>query len=847
MSSDARTGHRRDEDDLAADRRDEDDLAARLRALDPRARAELLTGSDNWHTHGAAAAGLAPMLLSDGPAGVRGSSWDGGDPSANLPSPTALAATFDPAHVRWLAGLLAGEARRKGAHVLLGPTINLQRTPVGGRHFECFSEDPLLTARLAEAYVAGVQAGGVAATPKHLVANDSETDRRTVDVRMSRRALHEVYLAPFEAAVREAGAWSVMAAYNALDGTTMTEHPLLEALKDEWGFDGLVVSDWYAARSLEASARGGLDLVMPGPGGPWRGELASAVEDGRVPADAVDDKARRLLRLAARVGALGAPAGDEADVHAPGPRLPPGPPPGDDAVRRALREAARRGFVLLRNEATLPLPADLTRVAVIGPNAEHGRSQGGGSAGVRSPHVVSPLAGLRERLGDDVTVDHAVGTRIRRTVRPLDPSLARDPETGEPGLRVRFLGENGTVLGEQHRRGGALTWFEGGFDAAGIDDGDVRAIEVHALLTIPEAGTWRVGVAGAGLYAVDLDGRRIIDVGLTVPEGDMIEILVRPNEATADVALTANAEVELVCRHQVLGTGAILRLGVQPLTDPEEELEQAERVAAAADVAVVVVGTNAEVESEGFDRETLALPGRQDELVRRVVAANPRTVAVVNSGAPVLLPWAEDVPAVLVTWFPGQEFGDALADVLTGDTEPAGRLPMTWPAHDGMPQVLDPTPVDGRLEYTEGIHVGHRRFLRDGLVPAFWFGHGLGYTTWRYERANAAHPDALGEGGKIRVLVRNTGHRTGREVVQVYLSRTDSAVERPVRWLAGTGSVLVPPGATSEVAVDIPAKALTHFDERADSWGIEAGDFDVAIGRSAGDVQLETSLIVPQA
>ena len=827
---------------------DEDDLGARLAALDLPTRVRVLTGADNWHTHGAPAAGLAPMLLSDGPAGVRGSSWDEAAPSANLPSPTALAATFDPDHVRRLGGLLAGEARRKGAHVLLGPTINLQRTPVGGRHFECFSEDPLLTARLAVAYIEGVQDGGVAATPKHLVANDSETDRRTVDVRMSARALHEVYLAPFEAAVREAGAWSVMAAYNSLDGSTLTENPLLlEVLKEQWGFDGVVISDWFAVTSLEASARSGLDLVMPGPDSPWRDGLVAAVEDGRVPATTVDDKVVRLLRLAARVGALGGSAREGGQVHAPGPDQSPGPAPDHRRTRATLRAAAHRGFVLLTNDGLLPLPDDLRRVAVIGPNAERGRPQGGGSVGVRSPHVVSPLAALRERLGDDVAVGHAVGTHIRRTLRFLDPALARDPETGDPGVRVRFLGDDDAVLGEQHRGRANLTWFDTGFEVDGVDDAEVRAVEVHALLRIPEAGPWRVGVAGVGRYAVDVDGDRVVDVDLPVPEGDAIEALVRPHEATTDLTFTAGAEVDLRCRHEVTGTGAIVRVGAQPVTDPEEELTEAERLAAEADVAVVVVGTNAEVESEGFDRPTLALPGRQDELVRRVLAANPRTVVVVNSGAPVLLPWVGQVPATLVTWFPGQEFGDALADVLTGDAEPGGRLPMTWPAGDGAPQVLDPTPVDGRLEYTEGIHVGHRRFLRDGLTPAFWFGHGLGYTTWHYDQPHVTHPDALGGGAEVRIRLRNTGDRTGREVVQVYLARPDSSVERPVRWFAGATSVQVPTGATTEVVVAIPARALEHYDDRAEAWAIEAGDYEVVIGRSADDIGLRTSLVVPGA
>jgi beta-glucosidase len=323
----------------------------------------------------------------------------------------------------------------------------------------------------------------------------------------------------------------------------------------------------------------------------------------------------------------------------------------------------------------------------------------------------------------------------------------------------------------------------------------------------------------------------------------MIEVLVRPNEATADRDLSAGAELDLVCRHEVTGTGAILRLGLEPVVDPEDELAEAERLAAEADVAVVVVGTNEEVESEGFDRTTLALPGRQDELVRRVVAANPRTVVVVNSGAPVLLPWVDEVPATLLTWFPGQEFGDALADVLVGDAEPGGRLPMTWPASDE--QILDPTPVDGRLEYHEGIHAGYRRWLRDELQPAFWFGHGLGYTTWEYEAVYVQAPGHDGTGGEARVRVRNTGTRPGREVVQAYLARTDSEVERPVRWLAGCASVLVPPGATTEAVVQLWPQALRHLDEDTSAWRVEPGDYELMIGRSVADARLTTTITVP--
>lgn len=378
-------------------------------ALPLEAKVRLVTGEGLWNTHPEPAARLRRMVLSDGPAGVRGEAWDERDTSANLPSPTALAASWDEDVVHRLGALLAAEARRKGVDVLLGPTINLHRSPLGGRHFECYSEDPLLTVRIATAYVRGVQDGGVAATPKHFVGNDSETERMTVDVQVDERTLRELYLAPFEQLVAEAQPWLVMAAYNAVNGTTMTENPLIDdVLKAEWGFDGVVVSDWTAVRTTAPAGAAGTDLAMPGPASPWGDALVAAVRDGSVPQSAVDEKVRRLLRLAARVGAL-----EGVEPAAPAPE-----PVAGEAVAALLREAAAAGTVLLRNQdAFLPFDtATVRRVAVIGPNAVNARTQGGGSATVNAPYTVSPLAGLTAAL-------NARGSRW--STPPVSTALAR--------------------------------------------------------------------------------------------------------------------------------------------------------------------------------------------------------------------------------------------------------------------------------------------------------------------------------------------------------------------------------------------------------------------------------------
>ncbi|MGH3151743.1 MAG: beta-glucosidase family protein, partial [Streptosporangiaceae bacterium] len=774
------------------------ELTRRVGLLSLEQKVRLLTGADFWALYAEPQVGLRRLVTSDGPAGVRGESWDERDASANIPSATALAATWDTGRVAAIGELLAREARRKGVDVLLAPTVNLHRTPYGGRHFECFSEDPLLTARIGAAYVQGLQRRGVAATVKHFVGNDSETQRMTVDVRIDDRTLRELYLAPFEAIVRETGPCAVMAGYNGVNGTTMTESPLLRGiLHDEWGYEGLAMSDWTATRSVVAAARAALDLAMPGPAsryGPWGDDLVEAVRAGQVDQALIDDKVRRILRLAARVGALaGAPAAPELPLD-----LPDSP-----AVAYQLRAAAAAGFVLARNDGLLPL--DRTRlagrVAVIGPNAELARTLGGGSATVFPPCTVSPLDGLRA-AGLDVA--HALGVSEHlRAPAARAPWLLR-PDGSGTGAEVRFFSGSGELAGSERRDGATFRWLSG-FGSSGVTD-PVTRLEIHCVIRATDGGLYQLGVSGLGRSRLLVDGAEAFDVTLTLPDdADVVEALMTPPQRVAPVRLAAGQSVSVVVEHY-MDTSRFAAIGtsVQVILEPphgtdDEEIATAAALAAASDVAVVVVGTTAEVESEGFDRTSLALPGRQDELVRRVVAANPQTVVVVNSGAPVLLPWAQDVAAVLLTWFSGQEFGHALADVLLGKAEPGGRLPTTWPAsEEGLPSTQ---PDDGVLTYSEGLFIGYRAYERDGRTPLFPFGHGIGYTTWSYDSLVVDHDRG---GVAACVQVRNTGARRGREVVQVYASRPGSSVSRPVKWLGGFAAVDADPGETVEVGILIP-------------------------------------------
>ncbi|WP_458686423.1 beta-glucosidase [Nocardia tengchongensis] len=775
-----------------------DDLLAKL---DLPAKIRLISGAGFFRFAGDESIGLAEMPVSDGPSGVRGEQWDERDPSVSLPSGTALAATWDRDLLTDIGALIAAEARRKDVYAVLGPTINLHRSPLGGRHFECFSEDPMLTAEIADAYVRAVQAHGVSACPKHYVANDSETERFTADVIADERTLRELYLYPFERSV-EAGAWMVMAAYNSVNGATMTENDLLdEPLKGEWGFDGVVVSDWTAVRSTAGAAQGN-DLAMPGPWELWGAPLEQAVRDGEVPESAIDDKVRRILRFAERVGALhGTPT--------------PVPAFGDDAARQVVREAASLAMVLATNDGTLPL-REPARVALLGSAAAEPRFMGGGSATVIPTHTTSPLQGLSEVL----PVVYTPGVHLSENMIPVPLDLVTDPETGEPGLRLRYL-DGDTVLASEHRGAGSLMLF-GNPNAV-----QAKTIELRGRLRADVAGEWRIGFAGVGALTLTLDGEQVLDETVLPDGADPVEMLLNPPQRFVTRTLAEGDEVDVLVR--MAPGGGFPAMGItcavgRPRRSDDEEFAAAIELARTSDVAVVVVGTTEQIESEGFDRTTLRLPGRQDELVAAVAAANPRTVVVVNSGSPVEMPWRDDVAAVLLTWFPGQEFGSALADVLTGAAEPGGRLPTTWPKTiDDVPVLNTKPEPDNALPYSEGIHIGYRAWLKSGVAPAYPFGHGLGYTTWELDELTVS-------GRTATVTVRNTGARVGRQVVQAYLSRPDSAVDRPVRWLAGFAVVEAGAGESVTATVELPKRSFEHWTEQG--WAVEPGSFTLHVGTS---------------
>jgi beta-glucosidase len=797
-------------------------VATTLEGLAVAEKVSLLCGAGPWDVRPPAATGLPALVMTDGPNGARGTSFNT-SLSACFPCETSLAATWDPGLVTEVGAALGAEARRMGAGVLLAPTVNLHRNPLGGRNFECFSEDPELAGQLAAAFVTGVQSAGVACCVKHLVCNDQETHRHTASSEIDEAVLRELYLPPFEAAVR-AGARAVMAAYNRLNGTWATEHEwlLTSVLREEWGFDGVTISDWHASQSAVSSLAAGLDVEMPGPSEMRGKTLAKAVADGELPEEVLDRSAGRVLRLLAWLG--------QADERsAPAPDVP---------VRALIRRAGARGMVLLRNDGLLPLRPGPGVVAVIGPGADHGQPQGGGSCQVNMAPAAGPVTALADRLGPAAAVRFARGCVHPEWPRPL-PLRTLRTDGGEPGATVEYFlrsSPDGPPVAVERASTLALSWLTPIVDGYSNDELTIR---VRATWHPEESGCHVLSLASIGRSRLLADGRVIAEQA--GPGGRDVIFNLSGNTVRAEITAEAGRPVELTAEFQPPTDSRLLRLQVGLTAPaPEDLLDRAARLAAVADVAVVIAEHPPGVESEGHDRPRLGLPAAQEELIERVSAVNPRTVVVVNAGGAVAMPWADKVAAIVQAWYPGQELGDSLADVLTGAVNPSGKLPATFPAreHDAPSWAHYPGTREV-VRYGEGLAMGYRGLAAAGApAPLFPFGHGLSYSTFvlgEPELAVTGPPG--GRAYTVTVPVTNTSDRAGREVVQLYVRL---APERPYYELKAFASVEVPPGACRAARLEIPAGKLRTWS--AAGWVPARGPLEARIGTSSADLPLSVTL-----
>ena len=798
----------------------------------------LLSGADFWTTFPVPRLDIPAVKVSDGPNGARGGIFKDGPSTACFPAGIALAATWNPDLVQQAGAALGQEALLKGARVLLAPTVNLQRTVFNGRNFECHSEDPWLSSELAVAYVRGVQSQGVAATIKHFVGNESEYQRMTMSSDIPERALRELYLLPFERAVKEAGVWAVMTSYNRLDGTFAADHRRLvtQVLREEWGFDGLVMTDWFAGHDTVLSVQAGTDLEMPGPARERGDKLVQAVNQGRLPAQAVRDCARRVLRLMERVGSF-------QDPVIPAERADDLP-----AHRALIRELGAQGCVLLKNESrTLPLEKTPgARVALIGQAALVPQIMGGGSATVNAHYRIAPIDALRAQW-PQASFTHSVGADIHRWVpvlrAPMTIEYFDSPDLDGPVVHVQQVDSTEQMWTEQ---------------LPACVTGAHFSARTRLDYVAQQSGHYQFSLISAGRSRAFINGQLAVDAWSGWSRGETYftfgcdEVLhVRDLQAgeTCQITIEYSTATPEPIPMRALRFGAHRVLG-------EPDIAAAVQAASEADLAVVFAGLNAEWDNEGLDRNRLELPQRQNELIARVVAANPRTVVVLQTGSPVTLPWLDAVPAVLQAWYPGQECGNAIADVLLGAAEPGGRLTQTWPLREpdsvAFGQPLNYPGQDGHVRYDEGLFIGYRHYQQRGLQTLFPFGHGLSYTEFEYGPLRGL-PSRFKAGDSItvEVPVRNTGRRAGQAVVQLYVQDEACSVPRPLRELKGFAKLQLEAGASGLARLTLPMRAFAFFDDSRAVWVAEAGRFQLQAGVSvdrivaSATVELEEDWIEP--
>jgi beta-glucosidase len=796
-------------------------------------KVSLLAGTNDWYTVPVERLGIPSLKMTDGPNGARGAGgFTSGVKAACFPAEISLASTWNIDLLERIGQALAREAHMKCSQVLLAPTVNIQRSPLGGRNFECFSEDPYLSARLAVAYITGLQQEGVGASIKHYVCNDEEFERFSISSEVRERALREIYLLPFQIAVREAQPWTIMAAYNLVNGIPASESPYLltEILRQEWGFDGVVVSDWFfSVKSTAASVNAGLDLEMPSPR--WRGEkLLEAVERGEVTEATIDTSLRRLLQLLAKAGLF------EHTEQVPEQAI-------DLPEHHALiREAGAEGIVLLKNERNLlPLQREhFTSLAMIGPNARVAQIMGGGSAQVNAHYAVTPFDGVMAKVGDHVTVRYEQGCTNYKLLPLLESVLLlAGTEETEHGFAVEFFNTpdlSGAPVHREIQPKSELSWF--GEMPAGVNPRQF-SLRATGRFTPRETGAYTFGLISIGRSRLSIDGQQVIENWTEQTHGgDFLGM--GGKEVQATVTLEAGSAYLLtleLAKSEEVPLGAV-HLGCLP-PEPADAIERAVALAAASDVAIVCVGFGGEWQSEGFDRSDLALPGKQDALVEQVAAVNPRTIVVLNTGSPITMPWIEQVGAVVQAWYPGQECGNAIADVLFGDTNPSGKLPQTFPVRlEDNPAYLNFPGENGKVYYGEGLFVGYRYYDTKKIAPLFPFGFGLSYTTFAYSSlslsAQEIGPDDILQ---VSVDITNTGQRAGKEIVQVYIRDQQASLQRPEKELKAFAKVQLGPDERKTVTLSIGRDALAYYDDLAHEWLAEAGEFEVLVGSSSQEIR----------
>ena len=792
---------------------------------------DLLGGVDGFFVRDVPRLKLPRLKMADGPIGVRNFG-----PATAMAGGIGLAATWNPAIAERVGTEIGRDARAKGVHFLLGPGVNIYRAPMNGRNFEYFGEDPFLAARIAVGYINGVQNQGVSATIKHFMGNNSEFDRHNSDSIIDERTMREMYLPVFEAAVKEAHVGAIMDSYNLTNGVHMSQHKYLlsDVVRKDWGFAGIMMSDWGATYDGVEAVNGGQDLEMPSPARTNQQTIKAAIEQGKVSVATIDDRLRHILTTAVRFGWL-----DREQTDWSIPRY-------NQQGRQAALAAARESLVLLKNDGNLlPLAKNkIKSILVVGPDAYPAVPVGGGSARVEPFAAVSYLEGLSNYVGGDVQVHYARGI----------PSLAEMSEAttfttaatnGQPGLNAEYFNnpelQGAAAVSRVERR---MNLGQGSRMQLPPEAASSRWTGYYQAQTV---GAYDVFVHTSGENGGNY--RVFVDDKLTLDNWTLNKALA--NYVTLSFSAGAH-KVVLERRGRNQGFfGSRTRLGI--VRQGQFVSEEAKKLAAKVDVVMVAAGFDPDTESEGADR-TFALPVGQDELIKEMATLNKNTIVVLTSGGSVdMNAWIDRVPSLIEAWYPGQQGGTALAEVLFGDVNPSGRLPVTFerrwednPVHDS----YYPAENSKKVVYHEGVFVGYRGYERAGTKPLFPFGFGLSYSSFKYSNLTVKPLNSgagAGPSYEVSFEVKNTGTREGADVAQVYVGPKESAIPRPAKELKGFAKINLRPGESRKVSVTLDVRALSYYDANEKQWRANAGEFGVLVGRSSDQIELRGTLRLTSA
>ena len=796
-------------------------------------KVSLLSGFNSWYTNKIEKKNIPSIKMSDGPNGVRGDS-NSGKSSACFPCAISIGSTWDLSLIKDIGIALGEEAQAKDVDVLLGPTINIHRHPLGGRHFESFSEDPFLTGKIATNYVQGVQSKNVAACLKHFVGNDTEYERHSISSNIDAQTLREIYLLPFEMGIKEGNAKVVMSAYNKLNNIFCSSHQdlLIKILKEEWGFDGYVVSDWGAALETIENANGGLDLEMPGPSNVWGKALIDAVEASEVSEKLIDDKVKRILTVAEFSNRFQKPQiKAEQAIDQPKHRL-------------LLRKAAADGMVLLKNEGSLPLKKNIKKLAVIGPNALEAQIIGGGSASLRPHYQIHPLEAVQERLGHETEILYSKGCHTHKYLPKINEELMEEKD----GFLVEYFDGNqfdkNLILEE--RLTGSKFWVFEGFAKDVISKEERPDISVRFSCTYkPDiSGLHEFEIFGIGKCRLLIDGNELIDNWTSMDPGEAFFTFGSASKKGV-INLQKGEAYKIEVQYKFEGSFPAVYIGCQA-PDDVDIFQEALETASHADDVILIVGTNSDWETEGNDRADFNLPANQNKLIEAILEANQNTVVVINTGSPIHMPWEKKAKAIIQTWFAGQEFGNALVDILSGEVNPSGKLPTTFPVKiEDTPAYKNYPGKDLQMNYDEKLLVGHRWYEANSMKPLFCFGHGLSFTSFNYQNLEVTTGSDFVVTCKFEI--QNTGDISGLEIAQCYVGFASPLPGEPYKTLQGFIKEEIGANELKKVEIKLGPRNFSFWSVETNTWQIREGSYQILIGSSSENILLQANINLEQA